>query len=129
MNTKEFESLLTIAINKFQEDAGKVWQNRNPGKPLVASFLPRSEVNWNFYFAGNDSFKVKDIILTLVEEVGGEDEGSYKHLIFRVEHVNRPGLTQWFKKTGYYSSYEGTDWEEGSISEVTPQERTVIVYE
>lgn len=125
MNTQEFEILLAEAlynqallwdeeyISKFPEDA--------PPTRILAE-----TPNWDWWFAGYQTFTVKGATITLIEEVGGEGAGDYRHLVFRVDVDDK---TQWFKKTGYYRSYEGTDWTDGDLIEVTPQERTVIVYE
>lgn len=49
-------------------------------------------------------------------EGGGED----------VSVVIRIG-TQFFRKTGWYSSFNGADWD-GSLTEVRPEEETVIAW-
>ena len=51
---------------------------------------------------------------------GGEGGGSNVYAIFAIGN-------QFFKKTGYYASHYGTDWD-GDIHEVVPQQKTVTVY-
>jgi len=125
MNTQEFEKLLTEAIYNqrlaWDVECAMKHPDWEPPVRILYEF-----VDWDFWFAGHSPLTVNGAIITLVEEVGGEGEGDHKHLVFRVD---RAGQTQWFKRTGHYTSYEGTDWDEGDLTEVTPRERTVIVYE
>lgn len=59
-----------------------------------------------------------------VEQHGGEDQGSYwysvKHFIDHDVYI---------KITGYYSSYNGTDFYDGYGCEVRPTEKTITVFE
>jgi hypothetical protein len=59
-----------------------------------------------------------------IDQYGGEGQGdnwwSVKH--FKDHNV-------YIKTTGFYSSYNGTDFEDGYGSEVVPKEKTIIVYE
>jgi hypothetical protein len=61
-----------------------------------------------------------------VDQVGGEDEGSHWHSVkyFKDHDV-------YIKVTGWYSSYDGTDFEswDEACSEVQPQQKTITVYE
>ena len=67
----------------------------------------------------NENFSAEDFNLVYAEG-GGEGDGDYAERVFQHENV-------FVKITGYYSSYEGTDWDE--ISEVQPKQKTVTVYE
>lgn len=59
----------------------------------------------------------------LVSQVGGyEGEGDY---VSRVIHFKKHSF--YAKITGFYSSYEGTEWN-NDWSEVKPQEKTIAVY-
>lgn len=61
-----------------------------------------------------------------IDQVGGEDEGSHWHSVkyFKDHDV-------YIKVTGWYSSYNGTDFEswDDACSEVRPQQKTIAVYE
>lgn len=57
---------------------------------------------------------------------GAEDGGSNAELIFEVNTVD--GDTRYFHKTGYYSSYNGTEWD-GDFREVKPVQKTITVFE
>jgi hypothetical protein len=61
-----------------------------------------------------------------VDQVGGEDEGSHWHSVkyFKDHDV-------YIKVTGWYSSYNGTDFEDWdeACSEVRPQEKVITVWE
>ncbi len=61
-----------------------------------------------------------------IEREGGEGEGSRYHITFSVSDGQN---TRYFKKVGYYSSYEGTDWEGHPLFEVKPIDRIVRFYE
>lgn len=56
-----------------------------------------------------------------VEHVGGEGEGDHTHVVFKVSG-------KLFKLDGFYSSWEGTEWED-SVYAVKPKEVKVIQYE
>ena len=57
----------------------------------------------------------------LVEDFGGEGLGDHAHVVIRVDD-------KLFKIDGYYSSYDGTDWDT-EWYEVKPAEKTITVYE
>ena len=63
--------------------------------------------------------------VTVVETFGGEGQGDRVHIVFRVS--GDEGV-QHYKIDGYYSSYSGTEWD-GQLYEVTPQQRTITIYE
>ena len=63
--------------------------------------------------------KVKAIYID--GESGGEGSGESVWTIIRVG-------VQFFKKTGYYASYDGTHWD-GDVTEVKRKQRTVTFYE
>jgi hypothetical protein len=53
---------------------------------------------------------------------GKEGGGDKIWVVFRIGD-------QLFRKEGYYSSYNGDEWEEGDITEVKQIPKTVFVYE
>lgn len=55
-----------------------------------------------------------------VENIGGEGEGEYRAVVFRVGD-------QLFRKEGYYQSHYGSDWD-GNLEEVEAFEKTVTDY-
>lgn len=59
-----------------------------------------------------------------VKQRGGEGEGEtwYSVKYFKDHDV-------YIRTDGYYSSYNGTDFDEGYGDEVRPAEKTIIVYE
>lgn len=64
--------------------------------------------------------------VTQVEEWGGEDEGSS---IGYTVKFDVDGETIYLKITGYYDSWNGTDWDDGTVRLVKPVERMVTFYE
>lgn len=64
--------------------------------------------------------------VTVVESVGGyEDGGSTRYLTFK---VTDEGGSRYFRKNGYYSSYDGTEWDY-EFTECVSETKTVTVYE
>lgn len=57
---------------------------------------------------------------------GGEGGGEDAELLFRVTEDS--GEVRYFLKSGYYYSYDGTNWD-GTFRRVTPVEKFVTVYE
>lgn len=67
------------------------------------------------------SIEGTDVPVKFVEgETGGEGSGEYCYVILRVGE-------QYFRKEGYYSSYNGTDWD-GDFDEVEPYQKTITDY-
>jgi hypothetical protein len=58
------------------------------------------------------------------QEGGGEGQGEYVH---SVKLFKEHGV--YIKTVGFYTSYHGTDWENGYGEEVKPLEKTITVYE
>jgi hypothetical protein len=76
---------------------------------------------------GNDGTEVAGLgkVTTVDSEGGSEGDGEYTHVVIK---VTQGDVTRYFKKTGYYSSYGGSDWD-GEIRSVWPATKTVTVYE
>lgn len=55
-----------------------------------------------------------------VDSAGGMDEGSNIWTVFEVGG-------RLFRKSGYYASHYGTDWD-GAFEEVFPEQKTITVY-
>jgi hypothetical protein len=58
------------------------------------------------------------------EKVASDEGGEYGYGTFLIFKVG----TQLFKKSGYYRSHYGNDWD-GSFTEVNATTKTVVVYE
>lgn len=75
---------------------------------------------------GNDDFDQNELNIRLVhEEGGGEGEGEHVERVF--EHDDN-GKLIYFRITGFYSSYEGIDWDT-DVEKVKPVLKTITVYE
>lgn len=75
-----------------------------------------SEIQW-----GSDHFVFPGIgKATRVDSAGGMDEGSNIWTVFEVGG-------RLFRKSGYYASHYGTDWD-GAFEEVFPEQKTITVY-
>lgn len=86
---------------------------------------PASTFSWDD-LALYDTLTINDLgDVLVVHEFGGEGQGDHAEIIVKVSHS---GWGRYFRKTGYYASYSGTEWD-GYFSEVTPVERVVTVWE
>lgn len=60
------------------------------------------------------------------DSYGGEGKGDSAWVVIRTRTTD--GVTQFFRKDGYYASYEGYTWD-GDFFEVNPTVKTVTYYE
>lgn len=65
--------------------------------------------------------------IEVVETTGGEGQGDHAHIVFKLTDVD--GNESFYKVDGYYSSYDGVDWDGSDLYSVTPREKTITVYE
>lgn len=74
----------------------------------------------------DDELNPEDFGLELVSEIGGyEGAGEHAERVFK--YVKENGEAIYARITGWYSSYEGTEWRE-KIEEVKPEQKTITVY-
>lgn len=67
---------------------------------------------------------MKNIKMEVVSMVGGEDQGSYYHVVIRAEVDGEIGF---FKYEGRYDSYNGTEWDYmGNPNKVYPKQTPII---
>jgi hypothetical protein len=64
--------------------------------------------------------------IEVVKQFGGEGQGDSQYIVVKVTAPD--GEEQFFRKDGYYSSYDGGEWD-GDFREVKAVERTVVFYE
>jgi hypothetical protein len=62
----------------------------------------------------------------VVQNFGGEGQGDRQWIVVKV--TSPDGEEQFFRQDGYYSSYDGGEWD-GSFDEVKAVQRTVTFYE
>lgn len=63
--------------------------------------------------------------IELKEDVGGEGEGDHRHIVYYLEDHD-----VFIRLNGYYTSYDGTTWNDISdLHEVFPQQRVITVFE
>lgn len=65
--------------------------------------------------------------LSVIETVGGEGQGDHAHVVFKL--VDAVGSVTYYKVDGYYSSYDGVDWDGSDLYSVQKREKTITVYE
>jgi hypothetical protein len=109
-------------IDNFDDDFKATYEATNYKKETYIDVL--EEADGEFWYTLETSNWVEVEGLGRLEFVegysGGEGGGSNVYSVFKIGD-------QYFKKTGYYASHYGTDWD-GSIYEVVPQEKTITVY-
>lgn len=74
----------------------------------------------------NSGKKIGELLLKTEERVGGEDEGSHYHIVVSLE--DKDGNKTYAMIVGYYSSYEGTEFDgglEGCLTIVEPYMKQV----
>lgn len=78
---------------------------------------------WEDELSLNEVVEVADLgsVQVVDRQPGREGGGENIYIVFKVGE-------RFFKKTGYYASYDGSNWD-GSFTEVTPQDRVVTFYE
>jgi hypothetical protein len=77
--------------------------------------------NWDALHAGED-IEVPGLgTVVSVEQHGGEGEGDQYWVVVRIGD-------RYFRKPGWYASHDG-GYLDGDLYEVTPETRTVVVYE
>lgn len=71
----------------------------------------------------------------VVEDFGGEGQGDNYYLVFEIQWyvqggqiAGAYGSTSFFKLPGYYTSYEGGEYD-GDLYEVKPVQKTITVWE
>lgn len=86
--------------------------------------------SWSWWRDEHDEENLEEIAelgtVTVVDTVGGsEGDGESQCVVIKVVQGE---VTRYFKKSGYYSSYGGSDWD-GEIRSVWPSQKTITVYE
>lgn len=73
------------------------------------------------YERGESRYAVEDVgPIEVLESGGGMDEGSNAYVVFKVGDT-------YLRKSGYYASHYGYDWD-GELEEVVPAQKTITVY-
>jgi len=65
--------------------------------------------------------------VSAVVQDGGEGQGDRYFIVWKLTDEN--GDEYYFRADGYYSSYEGVEWDGAELRQVTPREKTIVVYE
>lgn len=85
----------------------------------VYSFL--EEMNWG---KEKDSIELPLGKLAVEDSYGGEGQGDRYYIVVSLTHSD--GTVEYFQYNGFYSSWEGVDWEDFEDEKVIPQEKTII---
>lgn len=112
LTATEFENIVNEGVNYTYT----TWQGEEAESLLEGS---------DFWHEGEgESIKLDDEhTATFVDgETGGEGSAEYIWQVWSVKDAE--GNEQFFRKTGYYMSYDGSTWD-GDLIEVVPFEKTV----
>jgi hypothetical protein len=106
---------------------------------LVSDFTDGEERHYPPYWFWNELADCDPIELEGVGKVesvtveGGEGQGDSLHMVLKLTHPDYHDLglpaPRYFRADGYYSSYDGRDWDGAELYEVEPREKTITVYE
>jgi hypothetical protein len=93
---------------------------------LIAKLRELQITPGDFAYENYDQNKLGFGPIREIEQIGGEGGGSNWFSIKHMEKTN-----QYFKISGYYQSYSGTDFDsyEDCLREVSPKQKTITVYE
>jgi hypothetical protein len=132
----QVEELLLQTVNFLQKRSHENREVRYANEPWYTSrdFQPETELDWADLDSLESSFgdynkpiELHGRLVELVEaDTGGEGHGEDIYMVFKTTDVN--GDIQYWRKEGYYASYDGSDWD-GDFREVRPVERVVTFYE
>lgn len=80
------------------------------------------------YIEDVESCEFEGFTIEQVDKYGGEDQGSDYWFVVSITDGTD---TQYFKYSGHYNSWEGTEWYDFDdfLKEVKPEEKTITVYE
>lgn len=112
--------MATAAAKKFEQEIIEWAKSKNDDDmPFeVALVIALQEIT----FVSNDkSFDIPSGTVTLVAQEGGDDQGEYYDVTFKVGE-------KYFECNGFYSSWDGVSWEGTEAIEVRPVQVTVTEY-
>jgi hypothetical protein len=94
---------------------------------FTEDFVPAEDLDWSDIVDELEDGDINGFSLKSVERVGGEGQGDHVHWVFTI--TDSEGNITFWKKNGYYSSYDGSDWSYGDLRQVTPKVKEVKYYE
>jgi hypothetical protein len=125
LTTEETLNLLLSAYLQTSVDKGYVEALTDPDE--LRDYL--KDIEGEFWYEGSYSFNkgytYQGITITSPASYGGEGQGDELWVVFALTDGTD---TRYFRKDGYYASYDGGAWD-GDFREVTPQDRLVTFYE
>jgi hypothetical protein len=135
---EKLEVLPTTTITSYEKCSGTTNDRTEMTKSarevedlLENAFDPETEdTGWGgwveFGWSGTKVRHVPELgDVKIVEDFGGEGQGDTRYLVFQV--TDEEGEVRLFQKDGYYSSYNGSDWD-GDFYEVVETKEIVTVY-
>lgn len=101
------------------------WTNREVRGYDDVDDFDEDDIDWSelsYSLTEKDPYETVLGKVWVVHEEGGEGQGDHAEVVFTVD--NR----RFFRKTGYYASFYGFEWD-GPFREVKAVEKTITVYE
>jgi hypothetical protein len=136
LKVEQVEKLLLGAVNVLRKHLHDENKEHNSEKSWYTEreFEPETELNWNNldnleYTWGQygQPIELHGRTIDLEEaDTGGEGHAEDIYMVFKTTDID--GTEQYWRKDGYYASYDGSDWD-GDFREVRPVERVVVFYE
>ena len=125
LTLEDVEGLLLQTINFLRE--------KNHIKWGYSGFTPEVELYFGdlddveYYWDDHGPVKLHGRTIEKVEfDTGGEGHGEDIYMVVKTTDID--GVEQYWRKDGYYVSYDGSNWD-GDFREVKPVERVVTFYE
>ncbi len=95
------------------------------GELLLGHGEKYNEWSWGDWFDASEENVTGLGTVKVVETFGGEGLGDSAHMVFEVVAGEHQGF---YRLNGYYSSYQGFDWD-GRLHKVEAVQKTITVYE
>lgn len=114
---------MTTAAAVIQQEIIDWWNKENPeDEDGPTEYLEAVLDDFEYRLdSGIRAINLDSGVARQVEQKGGEGEGEEYYLIFSVED-------QFFKVEGYYTSWNGANWDSAEVEEVEPVEVLVTQY-
>lgn len=85
-----------------------------------------SDLEYFFSYNSEDKTLPYNYTVSKIEQVGGEGKGEHYHVIYKL--LDQNNLKGYFMYRGFYSSWDGVDWEDEAFI-VTPVQVNTIRFE
>jgi len=97
---------------------------------LTEEETPWEDSGWRAWKESGDEWETVDGVgrVRVTDDFGGEGQGDNYYLVFEIMNDTHPWGNRFYMLPGYYTSFEGGEYD-GDLYEVTPVQKTIIVWE